>query len=113
MKKRKRHSSINRNKKKTKTSKQRSFISDGASEATNQIGLKNERIRMCFVYVGLSCGSIFGFVLTLMNIKDPGFSLDWGSGQLKLTLVGIAIILGCVYCMYKFDPKASIKNEQQ
>lgn len=113
MKKRKRHSSINRNKKKTKTSKQRSFISDGASEATNQIGLKNERIRMCFVYVGLSCGLIFGFVLTLMNIKDPGFSLDWGSGQLKLTLVGISIILGCVYWIYKFDPKSSIKNEQQ
>lgn len=112
MKKRKRHSSINRNKKKTRT-KQRSFTSDGASEATNHIGLKNERIRMCFVYVGLSCALFFGFVLALMNIKDPGFSLDWGSGQLKLTLVGIAIILGSVYGVYKFDSKVSIKNEQK
>ena len=112
MKKRKRRSSINRNKKKTRT-KQRSFTSDGAGEATNQIGLKNERIRICFVYVGLICGLICGLVLTLMNIKDPGFSLDWGSGQLKLTLVGIAIILGCAYGLYKFDSKVSIKNEQQ
>lgn len=112
MKKRKRRSSINRKTKKVKTAKQRSFNSDGASEATNQIGLKNERIRMIFVYLALIVGLIIGFVLALKNIKDPGFSIECESGQFRLSLVGIAIILSCVYGLFKYDPEVSIKNEQ-
>ena len=42
--------------------KQKSFNSDGATQATNQLGLKNERIRMYFVY--------FAFILCIIS-KHP------------------------------------------
>lgn len=92
--------------------KQQSFNSDGATQATNQLGLKNERIRIYFVYITFILGIIIGFVLVLLNIRDSGFMLNWGNVQFKATVVGFIIILGCAFGLYKFDPKASIKNER-
>ena len=45
--------------------KQKSFNSDGATQATNQLGLKNERIRIYFVYITFILGIIVGLVLVL------------------------------------------------
>ena len=92
--------------------KQQSFNSDGATQATNQLGLKNERIRIYFVYITFILGIIIGFVLVLLNIRDTGFMLNWGNVQFKATVVGFIIILGCAFGLYKFDPKASVKNER-
>ena len=92
--------------------KQKSFNSDGATQATNQLGLKNERIRMYFVYFAFILCIIIGFVFVLLNITDNSFMLNWGNVQFKASVIGFIIILGCAFGLYKFDPKASVKNER-
>lgn len=96
----------------TMLEKQQSFNSDGATQATNQLGLKNERIRIYFVYITFILGIIIGFVFVLLNITDNSFMLNWGNVQFKASVIGFIIILGCAFGLYKFDPKASIKNER-
>ena len=92
--------------------KQKSFNSDGATQATNQLGLKNERIRMYFVYFAFIVCIIIGSVFVLLNITDNSFMLNWGNVQFKASVIGFIIILGCAFGLYKFDPKASVKNER-
>lgn len=112
MKNRKRnHRSIKR-RNRSKQPRQRTFISDGASRMTNQVGLQNERIRMFFVYIGLIGGLLIGLVLTIMNITDADFALEWGNLKLRATVVGVVVIIICVWALYKYDSKTSITNEQ-
>lgn len=96
----------------TMLEKQKSFNSDGATQATNQLGLKNERIRMYLVYFAFILCIIIGLVLVLLNITDTSFMLNWGNVQFKATVVGFIIILLCIWGIYKFDPKTSVKNER-
>ena len=91
---------------------QRSFDSDGASASTNIEAVKNERIRIYAVYTVLAMGIILGFVLAVLNITDSSFSFDFKSVQLRATLVGIVIMIFCVWGIFKFDSKVSIKNEK-
>lgn len=107
-----RQRSLRKKGKGTMLEKQQSFNSDGATQATNQLGLKNERIRIYFVYITFILGIIIGFVLVLLNIRDSGFMLNWGNVQFKATVVGFIIILGCAFGLYKFDPQTSVKNER-
>ena len=107
-----RQRSLRKKGKETMLEKQKSFNSDGATQATNQLGLKNERIRMYFVYFAFILCIIIGFVFVLLNITDNSFMLNWGNVQFKASVIGFIIILGCAFGLYKFDPKASVKNER-
>lgn len=107
-----RQRSLRKKGKGTMPEKQKSFNSDGATQATNQLGLKNERIRMYFVYFAFILCIIIGFVFVLLNITDNSFMLNWGNVQFKASVIGFIIILGCAFGLYKFDPKASVKNER-
>ena len=107
-----RQRSLRKKRKGTMLEKQKAFNSDGATQATNQLGLKNERIRIYFVYFAFILCVIIGFVLVLLNITDTSFMLNWGNVQFKATVVGLIIILLCILGLYKFDPKTSVKNER-
>ena len=107
-----RQRSLRKKGKGTMPEKQKSFNSDGATQATNQLGLKNERIRMYFVYFAFILCIIIGFVFVLLKITDNSFMLNWGNAQFKASVIGFIIILGCAFGLYKFDPKASVKNER-
>lgn len=107
-----RQRSLRKKGKGTMPDKQKAFNSDGATQATNQLGLKNERIRMYFVYFAFIICIIIGFVFVLLNITDNSFMLNWGNVQFKASVIGFIIILGCAFGLYKFDPKASVKNER-
>ena len=107
-----RQRSLRKKGKGTMPEKQKSFNSDGATQATNQLGLKNERIRMYIVYFAFIVCIIIGFVFVLLNITDNSFMLNWGNVQFKASVIGFIIILGCAFGLYKFDPKASVKNER-
>lgn len=107
-----RQRSLRKKGKGTMPEKQKSFNSDGATQATNQLGLKNERIRMYFVYLAFILCIIIGFVFVLLNITDNSFMLNWSNVQFKASVIGFIIILGCAFGLYKFDPKASVKNER-
>lgn len=107
-----RQRSLRKKGKGTMLEKQKSFNSDGATQTTNQLGLKNERIRMYFVYFAFILCIIIGLVLVLLNITDTSFMLNWGNVQFKATVVGFIIILLCIWGIYKFDPKTSVKNER-
>lgn len=107
-----RQRSLRKKRKGTMPDKQKAFNSDGATQATNQLGLKNERIRMYFVYITFILCIIIGFVLILLNITDSCFMLNCGNVQFKASVVGFIIILGCAFGLYKFDPKTSVKNER-
>lgn len=94
-----RQRSLRKKGKGTMPEKQKSFNSDGATQATNQLGLKNERIRMYFVYFAFILCIIIGFVFVLLNITDNSFMLNWGNVQFKASVIGFIIILGCA-CNY-------------
>ena len=107
-----RQRSLRKKGKGTMPEKQKSFNSDGATQATNQLGLKNERIRIYFVYITFILGIIVGLVLVLLNITDTSFMLNWGNVQFKATVVGFIIILLCIWGICKFDSKSTVKNER-
>lgn len=107
-----RQRSLRKKRKGTMPDKQKAFNSDGATQATNQLGLKNERIRMYFVYIAFILCIIIGLIFVLLNITDTSFMLNWGNVQFKATVVGFILILFCIWGIYKFDPKTSVKNER-
>lgn len=109
--KKRKHRSLRKRESKNKLHKQRNFSSDGASKVTNQIGLQNERIRIYCVYFGLILGLIIGFVLTIMNVTDSSFALEYGNAKLRATLVGFVIVIGCIWALCKFNANTSITNE--
>ena len=65
-----------------------------------------------YCYRGWMLTIIIGFVFVLLNITDNSFMLNWGNVQFKATVVGFIIILLCIWGIYKFDSKTSVKNER-
>ena len=108
----KKHNLRKNNRNKENRRVQTSFDSDGASASTNIEAVKNERIRIYVINIALALGIILGFILAVINVTDSSFSFDFNSLHLRATLVGIVIILFCIWGLVKFDSKVTIKNEK-
>ena len=96
---------------KTKT-KQRDYISDGASATTNMYALKTERYKLIGMFVLEVVGIIGGIWLILCNVRDEGFCLEFSNFKLQCSLVGLGIAVISFIALIRTNPNISIKNEK-
>lgn len=92
--------------------KQTDFKSDGATADINKIGLMNERIKDIFVYSISAIALILGFILLILNVTDTEFSLEWGNGKLRASLVGLIVMFGSLLVLWKYRSTTTIKNQK-
>ena len=97
--------------KKTKT-KQKDYISDGASATTNMYALKIERLRTIGMLALEIIGLIGGIILICCNVRDEYFCLEFSKFKFQCSLAGLAITIISIYALIKTNPKINIKNEK-
>ena len=93
---------------KNKKRRQRDFVAKNLDSATANKGIENEyadaRQKNWMYFAGI----ILGAVMAFLGIKDDGMEFKILGFKYSGALVGIAVILYCVYGMIKNKPRVKI-----
>ncbi len=93
---------------KSKKHRQRDFIAKNLDSATANKGIENEYAdarQKNWIYL---VGIVLGAVMTFFGIRDDGMEFKILGFKYSGALVGIAVILYCVYGMINNKPKVRI-----